>query len=106
MVGDAEAENAGMRGLQAPTGTQTYHLPWTTRPMKYLENHPAHSSLLVSTPPPTPAARRADMLLTHGGPGFLPLPPLPWSTGKVTRQRQKGPRPAVGTEASAQALCP
>ena len=54
VVGDAEAENAGMWGLQAPTGTQTYHLPWTTRPMKYLENHPAHSSLLVSTPPPLP----------------------------------------------------
>lgn len=52
MVGDAEAENAGIQGIQAPTRTQTYYLPWTTRPTKYLENHTAHSSLLLSIHPP------------------------------------------------------
>lgn len=55
MVGDTEAENAVcFQGIQAPTRTQTYHLSWMTRPMKYLENHSAHSSLLSSIhPPPT-----------------------------------------------------
>ena len=53
MAADTKAENAScFQGIQAPTRTQTYHLSWTIRPMKYLENHSAHSALLSSIHPP------------------------------------------------------